>query len=603
MMVEIRGEKMDPLLKDKLTLLPLNPGCYLMKDNKGQVIYVGKAKKLKNRVKSYFTGAHNGKTARLVREIADLEYIVTSSELEALILELNLIKKYDPKYNIKLTDDKHYPYIKITNENHPRLVMVRKIKKDGGKYFGPYPNATSANETIRLLNKLYPLRKCHKMPPKVCLYYHIHQCLGPCEYSVEESQYKELIEKITRFLKGDYSDVKKDLIQRMEKAAAELEFERAKEYRDLISHIESTVEKQQMTLNDMVDRDVFGYKTLAGLICVQVFFIRQGKLIEREVSIFDQIGEVEDGVLTFIGRFYQGSHLKPKEVLIPSSLDHELLSELLDLKVLVPKVGNKKKLVDLAMKNAEIALSEKQQLIEKQEVRTVKATEQLGEFLKIPMPHRIEAYDNSHHQGMDAVSAMVVFTDGRPDKKEYRKYKINSTDEGDDYQAMREVIYRRYFKVLNEGLPTADLIVIDGGIGQVNVVKEVLQTLNMTIPVIGLIKDEKHRTAALLDGRDLKVHKLEKSANIFQLLTRIQDEVHRFVLSFHHQARQKRQLTSILDEIPGVGEKRKRLLIQNFGSLEKMLEATDKEYQSLGFSLEAVNRIRLFIREELSFKN
>ena len=581
----------------------MNPGCYLMKDAKGQVIYVGKAKRLKNRVKSYFTGSHNGKTARLVREIADFETIITSSELEALVLELNLIKKYDPKYNIMLTDDKHYPYIKITNETHPRLVTTRKIKKDGGKYFGPYPNAKAANETIRLLNKLYPLRKCHTIPNKVCLYYHIHQCLGPCEFKVQTAEYKPLIEQITHFLKGDYSDVKKDLVSRMEDAAEKLEFERAKEYRDLILNIEATVEKQKMALNDFIDRDVFGYFTMDGLICVQVFFIRQGKVIEREVSIFDGIEDTEEAVLTFIGRFYQSNNLKPKEIFIPATLNQDLLSQLLDIKVVVPKIGEKKELVDLAMKNAEMALSEKLQLIEKQEERTLKAVERLGELLSIPTPHRIEAFDNSHHQGMDAVSAMVVFTDGRPDKKQYRKYKITTTSDGDDYQAMKEVIYRRYFRVLNEGLPTPDLIVIDGGKGQVKVAQDVLSSLNMQIPVVGLVKDEKHRTSFLLDGRDMEEFKLPTKSNVFQLLTRIQDEVHRFVIGFHHQSHQKRNLTSVLDEIPGIGPKRKRLMIQHFGSLENMLSAEDQAYEKLGFSPALISRIKLFIEEELQKKD
>lgn len=581
----------------------MNPGCYLMKDAKGQVIYVGKAKRLKNRVKSYFTGSHNGKTARLVREIADFETIITSSELEALVLELNLIKKYDPKYNIMLTDDKHYPYIKITNETHPRLVTTRKIKKDGGKYFGPYPNAKAANETIRLLNKLYPLRKCHTIPNKVCLYYHIHQCLGPCEFKVQTAEYKPLIEQITHFLKGDYSDVKKDLVSRMEDAAEKLEFERAKEYRDLILNIEATVEKQKMALNDFIDRDVFGYFTMDGLVCVQVFFIRQGKVIEREVSIFDGIEDTEEAVLTFIGRFYQSNNLKPKEIFIPATLDQDLLSQLLDIKVVVPKIGEKKELVDLAMKNAEMALSEKLQLIEKQEERTLKAVERLGELLSIPTPHRIEAFDNSHHQGMDAVSAMVVFTDGRPDKKQYRKYKITTTSDGDDYQAMKEVIYRRYFRVLNEGLPAPDLIVIDGGKGQVKVAQDVLSSLNMQIPVVGLVKDEKHRTSFLLDGRDMEEIKLPTKSNVFQLLTRIQDEVHRFVIGFHHQSHQKRNLTSVLDEIPGIGPKRKRLMIQHFGSLENMLAAEDQAYEKLGFSPALISRIKLFIEEELQKKD
>lgn len=596
------GINMNQLIKDKLAILTLNPGCYLMKDAKGQVIYVGKAKRLKNRVKSYFTGSHNGKTARLVREIVDFETIITSSELEALVLEINLIKKYDPKYNIMLTDDKYYPYIKITNETHPRLVTTRKIKKDGGKYFGPYPNSKAANETIRLLNKLYPLRKCHVIPPKVCLYYHIHQCLGPCEFNINTNEYKPFIDQITRFLKGDYSDVKKDLVKRMEAAAENLEFERAKEYRDLIANIEATVEKQKMALNDFIDRDVFGYSTMEGLICVQVFFIRQGKVIEREVSIFDGIEDTEEAVLTFIGRFYQSNNLKPKEVFIPATLNQELISQLLDIKVVVPKIGEKKELVELAMKNAEMALSEKLQLIEKQEERTLKAVERLGEILSIPTPHRIEAFDNSHHQGMDAVSAMIVFTDGRPDKKQYRKYKITTTADGDDYQAMKEVIYRRYFRVLNEGLPTPDLIVIDGGKGQVKVAQDVLESLNMQIPVVGLVKDEKHRTSFLLDGRDMEEIKLPTRSNVFQLLTRIQDEVHRFVIGFHHQSHQKRNLTSILDEIPGIGPKRKRLLIQNYGSLEKMLAADDESYEKLGFSPALISRIKVFIGEEIQKK-
>ena len=594
---------MRQLIKDKLTLLPMEPGCYLMKDNKNQIIYVGKAKRLKNRVKSYFTGSHNGKTARLVREIHDFEYIVTSSELEALVLELNLIKKHDPKFNIMLTDDKHYPYIKITNERHPRLLIARKIKKDGGKYFGPYPNATAANETLRLLNKLYPLRKCHQMPPKVCLYYHIHQCLGPCEFKVDVEQYRFYTDKITRFLKGDYNAVKKDLTAKMESAAETLEFERAKEYRDLLRHIEATVEKQKMTMNDLIDRDVFGYAQQEGYICVQVFFIRQGKVIEREVSIFDGIDSVEEEVLTFIGRFYQGDHIKPKEVLVPGSLDEGLLQELLDCKVVVPKQGQKKELVELAMKNAQIALSEKQQLVEKREERTLKAAEQLGTLLSIGIPHRIEAYDNSHHQGQDTVSAMVVFTDGRPDKKEYRKYKIRSTSDGDDYQAMREVIYRRYFRVLNDGLPPADLIVIDGGAGQVNGVREVLLSLGFgELPVIGLVKDDRHRTSHIYDGRDGEEIQFKLTSNVGLLLSKVQEEVHRYVIGFHKQQSQKRNLTSILDEIPGVGPRRKKILVQEFQSLEKMLAATDEEYEKLKFPPAVVSRIRIFLGEELGKK-
>ncbi|MCL1949774.1 MAG: excinuclease ABC subunit UvrC [Turicibacter sp.] len=594
---------MRQLIKDKLSLLPMEPGCYLMKDYNNQIIYVGKAKRLKNRVKSYFTGSHNGKTARLVREIHDFEYIVTSTELESLILELNLIKKHDPKYNIMLTDDKHYPYIKITSERHPRLLIARRFKKDGGKYFGPYPNATAANETLRLLNKLYPLRKCHQIPPKVCLYYHIHQCLGPCEFKVDQEQYDFYTEKISRFLKGDYNHVKKDLTQKMEDAAESLEFERAKEYRDLLRHIEATVEKQKMALNDGIDRDVFGYAQENGYTCIQVFFIRQGKVIEREVSIFDAIDAVEEEALTFIGRFYQGEHLMPKEILIPPQIDAELLQSLLECKVLVPKQGQKKELVALAMKNAGIALNEKQQLMEINEERTLKAAEKLGTLLSIGIPHRIEAYDNSHHQGQDSVSAMIVFTDGRPDKKQYRKYKIKTAEDGDDYQAMREVIYRRYFRVLNEGLPAADLIVIDGGAGQVNVVTEVLKTLGFhDLPVIGLVKDARHVTSHIYDGRDGEEIHLRKTTNVFRLLSKIQEEVHRYVIGFHRNLSKKRNLTSILDEIPGVGPKRKTILIREFQTLERMLEAPDEAYEKLRFPPATVARIRIFLQEEIDKK-
>ncbi len=590
---------MNSLIKDKLALLPLNPGCYLMKNSQNEIIYVGKAKRLKNRVKSYFTGSHNGKTARLVSEIVDFEYIVTSSELEALVLELNLIKKYDPKYNIMLTDDKHYPYIKLTNERHPRLVTTRKIKKDGGKYFGPYPNSRAASETIRLLNKLYPLRKCHPMAKKVCLYYHIHQCLGPCEFNVEEARYKPYLENIVKFLKGDYSKVKQDLVDKMMDASEKLEFERAKEYRDLIAHIEATVEKQKMALNDFVNRDVFGYAIRDEFVCVQVFFVRQGKVSARDTFIFEAVEDPEATILTFIGRFYEKQHLKPNEIMIPQSIEESLLSEILDVKVVTPKIGDKKQLVDLAMENANVALEEKIVLLQKQEERTIKAVEALGDLLYIPLPHRIEAFDNSHISGVDPVSAMVVFTDGRADKRQYRKYKIKSTTVGDDYQAMREVVYRRYFKVLNEDLPRPDLVIIDGGKGQVSVAQEVLDSLGLQIPVIGLVKDDKHRTDAILDGRDMELIKLKKSTNVFGLLTRIQDEVHRFAITFHQQTHQKRNLTSVLDEIPGIGEKRKHKLLQNFKTLENMLKASDEDYARLGFTPALISRVKLFISEEL----
>lgn len=547
-------------LKEKLAVLPEQPGCYLMKDKNGTVIYVGKAKVLKNRVRSYFTGTHDGKTQRLVNEIADFEYIVTSSNVEALILEMNLIKKYDPKYNVMLKDDKSYPFIKITAEKHPRLVITRKVKKDGGKYFGPYPNVQAANETKKLLDRIYPLRKCSTMPNRVCLYYHMGQCLAPCVHPVSEQQNKEIVEQIVRFLNGGYKEVKEELAEKMRKAAEALEFERAKEYRDQISHIEATMEKQKMVINDFVDRDVFGYAYDKGWMCVQVFFIRQGKLIERDVSMFPMYQDPDEEFLTFLGQFYtKANHFKPKEVILPADMDGELAEQLLEVTVVQPKKGKKKELVDLASKNAAIALQEKFYLIERDEERTIKAVENLGKILGIPTPHRIEAFDNSNIHGADPVSAMVVFIDGKPEKKEYRKYKVKTVEGPDDYESMREVVRRRYTRVLKEKLPLPDLIIIDGGKGHLAAARDVLENeLGLDIPLAGLAKDDKHRTSELIMGNPPQVVPLARNSQEFYLLQRIQDEVHRFAVTFHRQTRGKTMLRSVLDDIPGVGEKRKK---------------------------------------------
>jgi excinuclease ABC subunit C len=575
---------MNERLKQKLALLPDQPGCYLMKDRQGIIIYVGKAKVLKNRVRSYFTGSHDAKTQRLVNEIEDFEYIVTSSNIEALILEMNLIKKYDPKYNVMLKDDKSYPYIKLTNEKHPRLITTRKVKKDGGKYFGPYPNAGAANETKKLLDRLYPLRKCSNLPDRVCLYYHLGQCLAPCVKPVESEEYKRITDEITRFLNGGYKEIKEQLQQKMYEASEQLEFERAKEYRDQIAHIEAVMEKQKITMNDFTDRDVFGFAVDKGWMCVQVFFVRGGKLIQRDVSMFPIYDEPEEEFLTFLGQFYsRAHHIKPKEIFLPQTVDGELASRLLDVKVIKPKRGQKKELVDLATKNAEISLKEKFSLIERDEERTIKAVERLGEQLNIYTPHRIEAFDNSNIQGTDAVSAMVVFIDGRPAKKEYRKYKIKTVKGPDDYDSMREVIRRRYQRVLKEGLPLPDLIVIDGGKGQVEAARDVLTNeLNLSIPVAGLVKDEKHRTSDVIFGEPLEVVPLDRNSQEFYLLQRIQDEVHRFAISFHRQLRGKTSFQSKLDEIPGIGSKRKKLLLRHFGSLKKMKEATVEDFVQIG---------------------
>ncbi|HBU91482.1 MAG TPA: excinuclease ABC subunit C [Bacillus pumilus] len=575
---------MNKMIKEKLSVLPDQPGCYLMKDRQNTVIYVGKAKVLKNRVRSYFTGSHDAKTQRLVSEIEDFEYIVTSSNIEALILELNLIKKYDPKYNVMLKDDKTYPFIKITNERHPKLIVTRHVKKDKGKYFGPYPNVQAARETKKLLDRLYPLRKCATLPDRVCLYYHLGQCLAPCVYDISEETNKQLVDEIIRFLNGGHQQIKKELTEKMQEAAEQLEFERAKELRDQIAYIDSTMEKQKMTMSDLSDRDVFSYAYDKGWMCVQVFFIRQGKLIERDVSLFPMYQDPEEEFLTFMGQFYaKNNHFLPKEILVPDSVDQEMIEQLLETNVHQPKKGKKKDLLLLAHQNAKIALKEKFSLIERDEERSIGAVKQLGDALNIYMPYRIEAFDNSNIQGADPVSAMVVFQDGKPYKKEYRKYKIKTVTGPDDYASMREVIRRRYTRVLKDELPLPDLILIDGGKGQINAAIDVLENeLNLSVPVAGLVKDEKHRTSNLMMGDTLEIVALERNSQAFYLLQRIQDEVHRFAISFHRQLRGKNAFQSILDDVPGIGEKRKKQLLKHFGSVKKMKEATIQDFQEAG---------------------
>ncbi|EJQ46670.1 excinuclease ABC subunit C [Bacillus hominis] len=587
-------------LKEKLAILPDQPGCYLMKDKQGTVIYVGKAKVLKNRVRSYFTGSHDGKTLRLVGEIVDFEYIVTSSNLEALILELNLIKKYDPKYNIQLKDDKTYPFIKITAEKQPRLLITRNVKKDKGKYFGPYPNAQSAHETKKLLDRMYPLRKCSNMPDKVCLYYHMGQCLAPCVKEVTDEQNKEIVDEIIKFLNGGHKEIRSELETKMYEASEKLEFERAKELRDQIAHIDAIMEKQKMIMSDLVDRDVFGYAVDKGWMCVQVFFVRKGKLIERDVSMFPIYDEPEEGFLTFIGQFYENSsHFKPKEIVVPGSIDSELVERFLEVEATQPKRGKKKDLVELANKNAKIALEEKFHLIERDEERTIKAVDNLGKQLGIETPYRIEAFDNSNIQGANPVSAMIAFIDGKPAKKEYRKYKIKTVQGPDDYESMREVVRRRYTRALKESSPLPDLIIIDGGKGHLAATSDVLENeLGLYIPMAGLVKDEKHKTSHLIIGDPPEPVMLARNSQEFYLLQRIQDEVHRFAITFHRQLHGKSVIQSALDEIPGIGDKRKKVLLKHFGSLKKMKEASISEFVEAGMPKNVAETIYTYLTDK-----
>ena len=576
---------MNERIKNKLALLPDQPGCYLMKDKNGTIIYVGKAKILKNRVRSYFTGSHNTKTERLVSEIEDFEYIVTESNIEALLLEINLIKKNDPKYNIMLKDDKTYPFLKITNEKYPRLVITRKVLKDKALYFGPYPDVGAANETKKILDRLFPLRKCKPSQTKEpCLYYHLGQCLCPYYFDVDPKVYTKIVDEVKNFLNGGHEKIESEIHQKMEKAAENMEFEKAAEYRDQIRAIETIMTRQKMTNTDLLDRDVFGYAIDKGWMCVQVFFVRQGKLIERDVSMFPFYNEAEEDFLTYLGQFYQeNEHFIPKEVLIPDTIDKPSVEALLDTKVLQPKRGEKKKLVELANKNASVALNERFDLIARKQERTIGAVERLGNAMNIPTPIRIESFDNSNIMGTNPVAAMVVFIDGKPAKKEYRKYKIKTVNGPDDYASMREVIYRRYSRVIREGLPLPDLILIDGGKGQVDVAKDVLENqLGIDIPIAGMAKNDKHKTNELLFGTDLAVVPLERNSPEFFLLQRVQDEVHRFAITFHRQLRSKNSFASRLDEIEGLGPKRKKMLLKEFKSLKNITAATIEELQEIG---------------------
>ncbi|NSV43415.1 excinuclease ABC subunit UvrC [Enterococcus faecalis] len=591
---------MNERIKNKLALLPDQPGCYLMKDKNGTIIYVGKAKILKNRVRSYFRGSHDTKTERLVSEIDDFEYIVTESNIEALLLEINLIHKDNPKYNIMLKDDKTYPFIKITNEKYPRLMITRKVLKDKALYFGPYPDVNAANETKKLLDRLFPLRKCNPSQKTPCLYYHLGQCLCPYAFDVDPQVYKDMVEEIKGFLSGGHTEIQDRLQEKMAYAAAHMEFEKAAEFRDQIKAIETVMTRQKMTNVDLIDRDVFGYAVDKGWMCVQVFFVRQGKLIERDVSIFPFYDDASEAFLTFIGQFYQeNEHFVPKEVLIPDDIDKESVEALLATKILQPQRGEKKKLVKLASKNAAVALNEKFDLIVRKQERTIGAVEKLGNAMNIPAPIRIEAFDNSNIMGTNPVSAMVVFIDGRPAKNEYRKYKIKTVQGSDDYASMREVIYRRYSRVLKEGLPFPDLILIDGGKGQVDVAKDVLANqLGVDIPVAGLAKNDKHKTSELLFGPNLEVVPLERNSQEFFLLQRIQDEVHRFAITFHRQLRSKNSFASKLDNIEGLGPKRKKNLLKEFKSLKNITAASVEELRKAGLPETVAKNVYRHLHQE-----
>lgn len=574
-------------IEQKLTLLPAEPGSYQMKDKNDKIIYVGKAKNLKNRVRSYFKQDHDGKTAELVQNIVDFDFIVTNSDKEAFLLENELIKKYKPYYNIRLKYGTGYPYIKISRERDPKMSLVNEVKKDGGFYFGPYPNVYAAQETLRFLEKNYPLRRCNGYQGRPCLYYNMGQCLGPCWHEVSASEYQTQIERIKRFLDGDTATVKRSINEKMKIAADTLEFERAADLRDQLKYIDETVESQRVLSKDTTPRDLFNYYLDKGWMTVEVFFLRQARLIRQFKRTFSVVGEAEEEVLSFIQQFYlQRNIQKPREVLVPKGIDTIALSEVLSVPVRTPIRGEKRDLLDLAGKNARIALEEKFRLMQLNEKKTTGAMAEITNALNLPLGHRIEAFDHSHTQGVEIVSAMVVFDDGVPNKDLYRKYKIKSVDHADEWSETQEVIRRRYGRLLKEGGTMPDLILMDGGEIQLHAAKEVLEDeLGMTnVSIAAMVKNDKHKTADLIDGKTEQIVTLDKQSEGFFLVQRVQEEVHRFAINFHRQLRSKNSLASRLDTIDGVGPKTRQKLLREFGSLPKIAAASVKELEAIGIN-------------------
>ena len=567
------------MIEEKLSKVPHVPGCYLMKNKDNVIIYVGKSKNLKNRLSSYFKQSHTGKTGMLVRDIYTFDYIVTSTELESLLLEINLIKKYTPKYNILLTDDKSYPYIELTNDKIPRLLVVRnpKIRKKNNYIFGPYPNAGAARKTVELLNRLYPIRKCKNLGKKECLYYHIGECLGYCTNKVSEDKIKDMKDEIISFLNGNHKIVTDKLKERMEFYSSKLEFEKAIEYKELLEYITITLEKQKVELDDNINRDVIGYYLKDNYLSISLLFIRGGKLLDKKSHVFPMVDTLEEELSTYLSNFYYNHEIRPKEVLV-SGIDNELFEKAFGIKFITPQKGFKRKLLDLAYENAKIYYEEKLSLILEKEENLLMSMKELATLLNIEKVSRVEIFDNSNLFGNFNVSGMVVFIDGKPAKNEYRKFKITN-DVNDDYGTMKEVIYRRYFRVLKDRLERPDLIIVDGGIGQVNVAEEVINSLNLNIKVAGLKKDDKHNTSLLITSE--KEIPLDKSSKLFLLLTRMQDEVHNYTISYHKQIRSKGALASILDNISGIGEVRKNKLLKKYKTTEKMKEASIQELSEI----------------------
>lgn len=593
-------------IENKLKLLPEQPGCYLMKDVNGNVIYVGKSKNLKNRVRSYFKSKQVGRRAELVKEIRDFDIITVSSDKESFLLEITLIKKYQPYYNVQLKQGTGYPYIEITNERDPQTKLTSIVRKDKGYYFGPYPNVYAAQATLKFIQKVWPLRRCQGHQGRACLYYHMGQCLGACFKEVPQEEYNAQIKKIKRFLNGDIAPAKKELTEKMQAASENLEFERAGEIRDQLNYIEQTVEKQKIISHDNTQRDIFNFYVDKSWISIQIFFIRQAKLLRRETKLFPltDTGNPTEEFMSFIAQFYgQKNHVLPKEVLVPAGTDVEALSEVLKVPVRIPQRGQKRNLLNMAYDNAKLKLDEKFRLLELGNRKTKGAQKEIFDALNLPYGHRIESFDHSHIQGTDPVSALVVFTDGEPDKNAYRKYKLKGEVEhqngGDEVRNTREVVRRRYSRLKREKQRMPDLILMDGGQIQVEACLDVLRNeLNLDIPVAGMVKDDHHRTNHLLfgdptKGEELKLIPMDPKSQGFYLMTRIQDEVHRFAITFHRKTHAKNALSSKLDEIKGIGPKSRNKLLREFGSLKKIKEASIDELRNAGLTLPQAQTVKL----------
>ena len=592
------------MFKDKLSLIPHLPGSYQMKNSDGVIIYVGKAKDLKKRVNSYFNRPQTGKTAKMVSEIADFSYIVAGSELEAFLLEFNLIKQYDPKYNILLKDDKSYPYIEYISKPYPKLQVSRYLnikKKDKKMLFGPYPNAYAARKIVSLINRLYPLKKCDTMPKKVCLYYHIGECLGYCERHVDEKKLQVMENEILSFLRGNADVLKNKILEKINMYSEQLNFEMALELKKELNYISIVLDKQKMELHDYVNRDIIGYYFNKGYLSIQILFLRNGRMVGGHTDIFPVVSTLEDELDTYIMNFYS-RHEVPKEILCVKEVNTEILSEITSSSFLIPIKGKKKKLVDMACENAKINLENELEIIIRDEEKTEKANDELRDILGLKKLDRIDLFDNSNLFGSFTVSCMVVFKNGRPAKKEYRKYKI-SLDKNDDYHTMQEVIYRRYYRALVDKTELPDLIVVDGGINQMNACMEILNSLNLSIRVCGLRKNDKHRTNDLIDSVGYKTVEIDKSSPVFHYLTRMQDEVHRYTISYHRTIRSKGAISSVLDNIEGIGAKRKKELIKTFGSIAKLENASIEELSQIIPEATAI-RLQEYLKErDLEKKN